>query len=103
MVINPKPVPTRNTEDDLAFAEQWVTYVSRNHFNAEVRARALIVQATIAMLNVRHPTWRKELLEELNKQGVARPIDKILPLADVDDKTMFRQFIKQVVEGPTTL
>lgn len=90
---------TRNSMEDLIFAEQWVTYVARSHFSKEVRARAAIVQATIKMLDVRHPTWRDELLIELEKTGVARPIDKIIPLADVDDSLLFQQFIKQVVSG----
>lgn len=88
-----------NTIEDVRFAEQWVAYVAKHHMSEEVRARALIVMATIAMLNVRHPAWRSEVLAELHKQGDLKQVDKIIPLADVDDKALFANFMFQITKG----
>lgn len=90
-------MPTKNTEEDIIFAQQWLSFLARRHRDAEVRARAKIILATIEMLDVRHPTWRDELLAELSRRGLTVEIDKMFPLADVDDNMMFKQFMRTII------
>jgi len=55
--------------------------------------------ATIKMLDTRHPTWREELLVELDKVSAKRPIDKIFPLPDINDDVLFQHFIDTCIAG----
>lgn len=89
---------TKNTLADLAFAEQYLEFVSRRS-DAETRARARILLATMQMLDVRHPTWRDDLLQELDRQNIDKDIKDLFPLPTVDDAALFKEFMHTVLRN----
>jgi hypothetical protein len=92
---------TKNTLEDLRFAEGYVDFVSRRAMDPVTRARAKMLQAAIAMLDRHHPTWRKDLLSELDKLNCTREIKDIFPLPDVDQQVLFDGFMKLVLPENT--
>lgn len=88
---------TKNNLNDLHFAEMYVDFLSRRVSNPETRARAKILLATIQMLDLRHPTWRVELIAELDRLGIDKEVEKLFPLPDVDDGALFREFMNNIL------
>lgn len=87
---------TKTTLEDLNFAEMYLEHVAKQR-NPETRARARILLATIAMLDAKHPTWRVELLAEMAARGIERNVEDIFPLPKIDDETMFKDFMTNVL------
>lgn len=88
---------TKNTLEDLSFAEMYLEFLSRKELKPEVRVRAKLLLATIQMLDIKHPTWRTELLEELDRSDTTRAIEKMFPLPVVDDDRLFSEFMSTVL------
>lgn len=88
----------KTTLEDLAFAEQYLDYVSRKS-TPEVRARARILLATIEMLDVKHPEWRTDLLQKLDEADAHPDVAAIFPLPDIDGDAMFKEFMSQVMRS----
>lgn len=87
---------TKTTLEDLNFAEMYLEHVAKQR-NPETRARARILLATIAMLDAKHPTWRVELLAEMATRGIEHDVEDIFPLPKIDDETMFKDFMTNVL------
>jgi hypothetical protein len=66
-----------------------------------VRARAKMLQAAFQILDRHHPTWRKDLLAELDKLEVTREIKDIFPLPTIDETALFDGFMKLVLPENT--
>lgn len=88
---------TKNTLTDLIFAEQYVNFVANRSQNRETRARAAMLAATIKMLDVKFPTWREELIAELDASDQTRTSEEMFPLPTVDDGALFNEFMSSVL------
>lgn len=88
---------TKNTLSDLIFAEQYLEFVANRAQNRENRARATILVATIKMLDLKHPSWRTELIEELDRTNQSRKTEEMFPLPDVDPDSLFQEFMSTVI------
>lgn len=84
---------TRNTLNDIRFAEDYLKFVGNRGRSREGRARARVLLATIAMLDAKHPTWREELLVEFDRQDISREIDQLFSLPEIDIDSLFADFI----------
>lgn len=93
---------TKNTIEDIRFAEQYVEYLSRHGKTAMVRARAKVLLATIAILRASNVTWREDLLAELDRQNVSREVEDLFPLPDTDTDSLFGAFIENVTNPKGT-
>lgn len=89
---------TRNTIEDLAFAQMYLEFVAKRSMNGEARARASIVLALIRMLDTRYPTWKQQVLEELNANSVTKDISKMFSLPDAEVDSLFNKFLKQIAK-----
>lgn len=92
-------IATKNSMQDLSFAEGYVDFMARRGTTPEQRARAQIVQATIVLLDRTHPGWRAELLTALNDAPVARDIADIFPIPDNVGNSLLNQYIKIARKG----
>lgn len=88
---------TKNTLSDLIFAEQYLDFVATRAQNRENRARATILVATIRMLDLKYPTWRQELIDELDRTNQTRRTEELFPLPDVDPCSLFKEFMTTVI------
>jgi hypothetical protein len=88
---------TKNTPEDLRFAEMYIDFVARKGMDPEARAKAKILQATITILDKRHPTWRAELLEELDRLDLTKTVDKMFPFPAIDHDKMFTDFMASIL------
>lgn len=91
---------TKNTLNDIIFAESYVKFVASRSRNREARARAAILVATMKMLDVKFPTWREDLIAELDRTGQTRTTEELFPLPVVDDGALFADFMHNVVGEP---
>lgn len=89
---------TKNTVEDLAFAQMYLEFVAKRSMNSETRARASIVLALIKMLDAKHPDWKQHVLEELEVNSVTKDISKMFKLPDVEVDSLFDKFIKQIAK-----
>lgn len=89
---------TKNTIEDLAFAQMYLEFVAKRSMNAETRARAAIVLALIKMLDAKYPVWKQSVLEELNANSVTKDIAKMFELPDFEADSLFEKFIKQIAK-----
>lgn len=89
---------TKNTIEDLAFAEMYLDFVSRRSMNSEARARASIVLALIKMLDAKYPDWKVHILKELNDNSVTKDISKMFELPDSEMEHLFDKFISQIAK-----
>jgi hypothetical protein len=87
---------TRNTLEDLQFAEGYVDFVGRRAMDPMTRARARMLKAAITILDRHHPSWRKDLLTELDRLNCTREIKDIFPLPEIDENVLFDGFMKLV-------
>lgn len=87
---------TKNTLQDIAFAEQYLEFVSRRGSSTESRARARVLLATIGMLDIHHPTWRSELIATLDAKGISREVEQMSPLPSIDSDALFSEFLRLV-------
>lgn len=90
-------MPTKNTLNDIHFAIQYVNFLSRRAQGKETRARASILLATIQMLDIQHPSWREELIAQLARLNIDRPVEKLLPLPIPDEDKLYSEFIDTVI------
>lgn len=90
---------TPNDLADVHFAELYIDYVARRHSNDVTRAKAKVLMATMAMLDTVHPTWRIDLVAELNRLGMRKEVDKIFTLPSVDPDSLFSKFLLSVTES----
>lgn len=88
---------TKNTLADILFAEQYIEFVARRATSHESRARAAILVSTIRMLDLKFPTWRSELIAELDRADVTKTVENLFPLPDVDADSLFADFMARVV------
>lgn len=89
---------TKNTVEDLAFAQMYLEFVAKRSMNSETRARASIVLALIKMLDAKYPDWKQHVLEELEANSVTKDISKMFELPDVEVDSLFDKFIKQITK-----
>lgn len=87
-------MPTKNTLADVAFAENYLEFVSRRGADPESRARARVLIAMMSMLDVKHPTWRTDLLNALDSRNVSRDIEKMFPLPSYEGDSLFEDFLR---------
>jgi hypothetical protein len=88
---------TKTTLSDINFAELYLDYISRQG-TPETRARAKILIATMSMLDVKHPQWRTELIDELEKRNLDKDIKSMFPLPEVDDTALFNNFMSSILQ-----
>lgn len=88
---------TKNTLADILFAEQYIEFVARRATSRESRVRASILVSTIRVLDLKFPTWRAELIEELDRLDVTRSVESLLPLPELNADSLFAQFMSRVV------
>lgn len=89
---------TKNTIEDLAFAQMYLEFVAKRSMNPETRARAAIVVALIKMLDEKDPDWKQNVLDELNANSVTKDISKMFELPELETDSLFEKFIKQIAE-----
>jgi len=89
---------TRNTLEDLKFAEMYVEFIARSHSDPVVRARGQLMLALIALLDQRRPMWRADLLNRLGSANVARTIEELLPLPTSADDELFVTFLDKLLK-----
>lgn len=89
---------TKNTLQDVAFAEQYLEFVSRRGPTPEARARARVLLATIGILDIHHPTWRTDLIATLDAKDISREVERMFRLPAPDGGTLFSDFIKLITE-----
>lgn len=89
---------TKNTIEDLAFAQMYLEFVAKRSMNPETRARAAIVVALIKMLDEKYPDWKQNVLDELNANSVTKDISKMFELPELETDSLFEKFIKQIAE-----
>lgn len=87
---------TKNTIEDLVFAQMYLEFVAKRSMNPEVRARASIVLALIRMLDAKYPDWKTSVSEELNANSVTKDISKMFELPESETDSLFEKFIKQI-------
>lgn len=90
---------TKNTIQDIQFAEQYVEYLSRHGKSAIIRARAKVLLATISVLRASNVTWREDLLAEMDRQNISREVEDLFPLPDTDTDSLFGAFIESVTNA----
>lgn len=95
-------MPTKNTLQDVAFAEAYLDFIARRGPTPEARARARVLKATIGMLDIHHPTWRSELIRTFEEQNISREVERMFPLPAIDSGALFTEFLNNVVgqKGP---
>lgn len=89
---------TKNTIEDLAFAQMYLEFVAKRSMNPETRARAAIVIALIKMLDAKYPDWKQNVLDELNANSVTKDISKMFELPELETDSLFEKFIKQIAK-----
>lgn len=94
---------TENNIVDIRYAESFVNAVARSHMNPDIRARAQVVLATIAVLNLKRPAWREELLQEMNAAGVSKNTDEFFSLPRLEPELLFEYIRDQVITPQTEI
>ena len=89
---------TKNTIEDLVFAQMYLEFVAKRSMNPDVRARASIVLALIRMLHAKYPGWEMNVLQELNDNSVTKDISKMFELPQMETDSLFEKFIKQIAK-----
>lgn len=89
---------TKNTIEDLVFAQMYLEFVAKRSMSPEIRARASIVLALIRMLDAKYPEWKTNVLQELNDNSVTKDISKMFELPQRETDSLFETFIKQIAK-----
>lgn len=90
---------TRNTIEDLKFAEMYLDYVSRRSMKPEDQAKASLLLGIIRLMDTRHPTWREVLIADLADAGVTKPIQDLFKLPESAEDSVFNDFIRSLTRG----
>lgn len=89
---------TKNTIEDLVFAQMYLEFVAKRSMSPEIRARASIVLALIKMLDAQYPEWKTNVLQELSDNSVTKDISKMFELPQLETDSLFEKFIKQIAK-----
>lgn len=87
---------TRNTLEDVAFAENFLRFVADRNLNAETRARAKIIVGLIDYLDATDPDWRSALIAHFEKHDLTRITEDLFNLPALDVDSIFARFLKTV-------
>lgn len=90
---------TKNTIEDLKFAEMYLDYVSRRAMKPEDQAKASLLLALIRLMDHRHPRWREVLIADLNEADITKPIQDLFKLPESDEDSVFTEFIQSLTKG----
>lgn len=90
-------MPTKNTLDDLSFAEHFLEYTSRRSMSPQSRARARFIVALVRMLDLRNPGWREEYLKHLEATSVTKELKDIFELPTDSSEQLFDSFLASLI------
>lgn len=87
---------TKNTMEDLLFAEHFLEYTSIRSMNPKVRARARFVVALVKMLDQRNPGWRDDYLKHLDEQSLTKDIKEMFDFPNEPAERLFDSFLTKL-------
>lgn len=90
---------TKNTIEDLQFAEMYLDYVARRSMSREERAKAALLLGIVMLMDVRYPGWRQVLIADLEDSGTTKPIQDLFKLPEPDKDSVFTDFIKSLTKS----
>lgn len=87
---------TRNTLEDLSFAEMHLDYMARRSSSEKARAEAQTLTGVIRLLDHHRPAWREQLLVELSSRELYRQVQDML-VADLDYESLMNEYLAALV------